>query len=61
MCRPTGLGLVFLHKVRMQLEMILSSANQDLVSCCWDPRIHTVCTRTVLSLPASHIPGAGDG
>ena len=30
--------LVFLHKVRMQFEVVLSSANQDLVSCYWDPR-----------------------
>jgi hypothetical protein len=31
-------GLVFLHKVRMQFEVILSSAHQDLVSCYLDPR-----------------------
>lgn len=29
---------VFLHKVRMQFEVVLSSTNQDLVSCYWDPR-----------------------
>ena len=32
------MGFVFLHKVRMQFEVVLSSANQDLVSCYLDPR-----------------------
>jgi hypothetical protein len=30
-------GFVFLHKVRMQFEVVLSSANWGLVSYYWDP------------------------
>jgi hypothetical protein len=36
MLRPPGVGFVSLHEVRVQFEVLLSSANPDLFSIYWD-------------------------
>jgi hypothetical protein len=36
MLRPPGVGFVSLHEVRVQFEVLLSSANLDLFSIYWD-------------------------